>query len=122
MVRTNAKLRDMNIGVGASDERHIEVLAQGLPCRSGRQLAVDVTLRSVLAADGEPHPRTANEDGVAADGARRDKEDQYPELLHARRCSLVVVALENGGRWATEAADFVEELHCGRKARPPSDH
>ena len=34
-VRYNAFLRDMNVGVRASDERRIEVLAQDLPCFGG---------------------------------------------------------------------------------------
>lgn len=114
-MRPNTFLRDMNLGVDAADQRRIEVLAQGLPCRGGAQLAVDVTLRSVLTAGGEARPRAAEEDGVVCEGARRDKEDAYP----ARRCSLVVVALETGGRWSTEAATFVEELAYARAPEAP---
>jgi len=114
VVRTNAYLKDMNLGVDAADQRRVEVLAQSLPCRGGAQLAVDITLRSVLTASGEPRPRTADEDGVVAEGARRDKEAAYPELVTARRCSLVVVALETGGRWSSEAATFLEDLAFAR--------
>jgi len=119
VVRFNAFLKDMNLGVAAADQRRIEVLAQGLPCRAGAQLAVDVTLRSALTANGDARTRAAAEDGVVAEGARRDKEDAYPELLTARRCQLVVVALETGGRWSAEAAAFVEDLAHARARDTP---
>ena len=38
-VRQNVFLRDMNINVPAQDSRHIEVLAQDLPCFAGAQVA-----------------------------------------------------------------------------------
>ena len=113
-VKTHAKPRDMNIGVAASDERGIEVLAQDLPLWSGMQLAVDVTLRSAISAAGAARPRAAMEDGVVANGARRDKEVAYPELVASKRCRLVVAAIETGGRWSDEAALFIEDLACAR--------
>ena len=110
VVRPNVMLRDMNVGVQADDQRQIEVLAQGLPCRAGAQLAVDVTLRSCTTARGEPRVGAAAEDRAAARAARADKEAKYPELVSSRRCQLVVVALETGGRWAQEAVGFVREV------------
>jgi hypothetical protein len=65
-------LKDVNAGVLTSDQRQVEVLAQGLPCFGGKQLAVDVTQRSSVSADGMAKPRAAAEDGVVAEGARRD--------------------------------------------------
>ena len=56
-------------------------------------------MRTALTAGGEPNPRAATTDGAVALAVRRDKEDKYPELVSARRCRLVVVALETGGRW-----------------------
>ena len=106
-VRFNAFLRDMNVNVAATDERRIEVLAQDLPCFGGAQLAVDITLRCVLSSAGEPHPNTADVDGAALMVAREDKERIYPELTTSGRCRLVAVAIETGGRWSTEAVDFV---------------
>ena len=121
VVRTNAKLKDMNLATTVADGRLIEVLAQGLPLQAGTQLAVDITLRSVLTATGDPHPRAATVNGVVADGARRDKEEQYPELLTSRRCALVVVGIETGGRWSTEAAAFLEALaHARARDTPPA--
>ena len=73
-VRFNALLRDMNVGVAASDARRIEVLAQDLPCFGGSQLAVDVTLRSALGCSGEPQQGAADIDGQSCSrhvGTRR---------------------------------------------------
>ena len=109
-VRRNAKLKDLNLGVSQSDGRHVKVLAQGLPCYGGRPMVVDVTLRHGLTAEGLPHPGAATRDGAVAERARQDKEDTYPELVGSSRCKLVVVAVEMGGRWSAEAADFVERL------------
>ena len=83
-VRFNAYLRNLNVGVPAQDGRRIEVLASGLPCFHGAQLAVDITLRSVLTADGHPRPNTAEVDGAVADAARDEKEATYPELVAGR--------------------------------------
>ena len=52
-VRCNCKLHNMDIAVPANDERAVEVLAVGLPLHHGSQLAVDITLRSVL-QEGPP--------------------------------------------------------------------
>ena len=38
------------------------------------------------------------------------KEQKYHELLASRRCRLVVMALEVGGRWSEEAVRFVRLL------------
>ncbi|CAK9000045.1 Trypsin-2, partial [Durusdinium trenchii] len=50
------------------------------------------------------------------------KERACPELTRAARCRLVVLGLEVGGRWSSEAATFVRLL-ARAKARsfpPPS--
>ena len=44
LVKANVLLRDMNVAVNADDGRRVEVLAQGLPCRAGAQLAIDITI------------------------------------------------------------------------------
>ena len=109
-VRFKAFLKDMNVGVSATDDRRIEVLAQDLPCFGGSQLAVDITLRSALRCSGEPQPGAADIDGATWTQARRDKEATYPELVGSNRCRLVVVALETGGRWSEEAVDVFRQL------------
>ena len=112
-VRLNTKLRDMNVVVHADDERAIEVLAAGLPIRHGAQLAVDITLRSALTAS----PSKVN--GAVLKKARRDKKAKYVELLHGDRCQLVVVSIVTGGRWSTEAAEFIDQMASGRAREAP---
>ena len=92
-----ANHRVMNINVAAQDSRRIEVLAQDLPCFSGAQLAVDITLRSALTSNGEAHPQAADVDGAVLIQARHDKESTYPEIATSGRCKLVVLAVETGG-------------------------
>ena len=119
-MKFNAFLRDMNLGVRGDDERRIEVLVQDLPCFTGAQLAVDITLRSTLSASGEAQPGAAEEDGAVLAQARRDKEATYPELLSSRRCRLTVVAIETGGRWSDEAADFLWQLALAKAREVPA--
>ena len=44
------------------------------------------------------------------DARTESKERTYPELLRSRRCRLVVLALETGGRWSPEATTFLRLL------------
>ena len=118
-VRFNVMLRDMNLGVSARDTRRIEVLAQDLPCYGGAQLAVDVTLRSALTTGGEAHPHAADVDGAVLEQAREDKETTYPEFHESRRCRLVVMGIETGGRWSDEAASVVWELATAKAREAP---
>ena len=118
-VRERVRLKDLNAGVPANDEREIEMVASGLPCRRGRQLAVDVTLRSVLSASGQPKARAQWCDGAVASDARRDKERAYPELAAGDRCALVVVAVEAGGRFSSETCAFLRELAGARAEAYP---
>ena len=77
------------------------------------------TIRAPLAADGTPKLGAATEDGAAAAAARKDKEATYPDLLRAKRCELVVAAIETGGRWDKETADFVHELAQAKSREAP---
>lgn len=79
-------------------------------CGGGAQLAVDTTLVSPVCRDGTPQPGADTGDGVQLVVARRRKESKYHELVQSRRCRLVVLALEVGGRWSDEALDFVRLL------------
>ena len=78
------------------------------------QLAVDITLRCALTSRGEPRTGAAREDGTTCQNARADNAQKYAQLLVGDRCRLVVVALETGGRWSTEALEFVECLARSR--------
>ena len=102
-VRTNTKLRDMNVALDANDERAIEVLASGLPFHQGAQLVVDITC--VTTAAGMATAGSSHTDGVVLQRAQTDQERKHAELLHSERCRLVVVGLETGGQWSPEAVD-----------------
>ena len=108
-VPCGALIRDMNVGVTAG----------GPPCFHGASLAVDTTVRSFVTADGGARSGAATADGATFIGARADKERNYAELVQARRCRLVAVAIETGGRWSDEAADFVLLLAEGRSREVP---
>ena len=51
--------------------------------------------------------------------AREDKERKYAELIESERCQLMVVALETGGRWSTEAKEFMDSLAAARAREAP---
>ncbi|CAK0791015.1 unnamed protein product, partial [Prorocentrum cordatum] len=119
-VAENQLLRDLNVdGVDPRDGRKIEVIANGLPLWGGAQLAIDATLVSPVRTDGTAQPRTADEDGVQLAVARGRKEATYPELIGPRRCRLVVLGLEVGGRWSEEALTFVRLLARTRARSAP---
>ena len=118
IVQPNALLRDMNIGVCTADDRRIEVLASGLPLHGGAQLAVDVTLRGFLTAQGESRIGGGG-GGQFLANARADKERKYHELLGSKRCKLVVLALSTGGRWSTEAIQFIQDIAWAKARSAP---
>ena len=100
------------------DDRHIEVIATGLPLWGGAQLAVDTMLVSPLTAAGLPRRAGGRAAGAALLTARR-AERTYPELCRSNRCRLTVLALEIGGRWSAEAATFVRLLaRCRARSAP----
>ena len=121
-VTTNTRLADLNIhNLSRVDDRRIEVIANGLPMWGGSQLAVDTTLVSPLTRSGEPRSRGGTYAGAALQDARRNKERAYPELRHNRRCRLVVLGIEVGGRWSNEASSFIRMLAKARaRSSPPS--
>ena len=107
-VDENVLLASLNLnGISARGRRRIEVVANGLPLWRGAQLAIDVTLVSPVRRDGEPQPGVDEEDGVQLREARRRKERTYRQLMQSRRCRLVLLAMEVGGRWSTEALSFM---------------
>ena len=120
-VASNVMIRDMNLDAPATDARRIEVLANGLPLWQGAQAAVDTTLVSPLTRDGAPRPgadRTAGSAVAAA--ANRKWRETYPEMAVARRCKLVVVGIEVGGRFGAEAAAFLRKLAVARAREVPA--
>ena len=120
-VTTHTLLSDLNVpSVDRFDNRRIEVIANGLPLHHGAQLAVDTTLVSPLTSAGQPRQWRGDFTAAALADARRAKERAYPELLRGGRCKLVVVALEVGGRWSTEAASFIRQLAQTRCRAAPA--
>ena len=119
-MRPNVMLRNLNLSVAADDERRVEVLAQGLPCFGGAQLAVDVTAWSALTTRGTARPRATWQNGAALLDARQDKEATYPELVHGSRVRLVVLALETAGRASRETVDFLWQLALARARSSPT--
>ena len=110
-VTMHTRMNQLNIpAVNHMDDRAIEVIANGLPLWQGSQLAVDTTLVSPLTSAAEPRRRGGRFAGTALHAARQTKERTYPELVGSGRCRLVVLAMEVGGRWSAEAAQFLRLL------------
>ena len=51
---------------------------------------------------------------------KRKRLRTYPELAVARRCELVVLGLEVGGRFSREAAAFLRQLAKARARESPA--
>ena len=78
-VRTNAFLRDMDLGpINPLDARRLEVVVDGLPLFGGAQLAVDTTLVCPLTRDGAAKPRAATVSGACHEVARRAERGTLP--------------------------------------------
>ena len=119
-VTTNTLLTDLNIEHSTRpDDRRIEVIANGLTLWGGTQLAIDTTLVSPLTRDGQPRRRAGQFTGAAVQDARKRKERTYPELIRSRRCRLVVLGIETGGRWSEETSMFVKLLAQAKARQAP---
>ena len=118
---TNTRVADLNLAqVTRQDDRRIEVIANGLNLWGGAQLAIDTTLVSPLTRDGQRRRRAGTYAGAALHTARRSKERTYPEFLQSRRCRLVVLAFETGGRWSHEATNFIRLLAQSKARQAPA--
>ena len=83
-MRTNVMVRDFDSGIPlVGDARRLEVVVDGLPLFSGRQLAVDATLVGALHADGSARPL---------------EERTYPELVRSWPARLAVGGLRRPER------------------------
>ena len=73
---------------------------------------MDTTLASPLTREGVSRERGGTFAGPVAE------KNTYPELLSSRRCKLVVLGLEVGGRWSEETTSFIKLLaqHEARQA------
>ena len=110
-VRFNQFVRDLNVpAVSIQDQRRIEVIAEGLSLYRGKQIAIDTTLVSPLSSEGAPRFQSNLYDAAAIQDAVRRKRQVYSDVFAARRCHLLVAAIETGGRWNDEFSSFVRHL------------
>ena len=112
-------VRDLNVVPIRQDERRVEVMANGLPMWGGVQLPVNTTLASPPTAAGMPRRDSGRTAGAAMRVAERAKGRTYPEPACGRRCGLVVLGLEVGGRRSLQAAEFVTLLARSRARAAP---
>ena len=105
--------------IGPADARHIEVVATGLPVAHGLPVVVDATLISPLHADGSAWEGAARKPGASFARVRRSKSRVYPELENSQTLSLVVAAMEVGGRMSSEGLDLLHAAAAGRSQSDP---
>ena len=122
-VRTNVFVRDMDLANHENlDGRRLEVVADGLPLHGGAQLAIDTTMVSPLHSNGVARRGASDRKGLALEVARKRKEVTYPELAgEGGRARLVVLATEVGGRWSSEAAQFLSSLAWAKTRDLPEE-
>ena len=110
-MRTNQLMRNLNIRVHSSDNRRIEVIADGLPFYSGCQIALDATLVSPLTCQGNPRLNSHIRDAAVLEEARRKKEQRtYADVANSGRCRFITAGVEIGGRWAPALVIFIARL------------
>ncbi len=115
-VTTNTRLADLHIH-NLSRLADQWVIANGLPMWGGRHRP---SLWHHPWSD-EPRSRGGTYAGAALQDAGKNKERTCPELLHHRKCRLVVVGSEVEVRWSTEASSFIRMLAKARaRSSPPS--
>ena len=86
-----------------------------------RRPSQSLTIVSPVTRNGEAQPGADVQPGRALlEAARRKGRQTYPELARARRCRLVVVGVEVGGRFGTEAATWPCLLACHRAPSAPA--
>ena len=94
-----------------TDSGKLDMVASGLSIYGGRTIVGDATLRSPLSGKGEVQGAADTTDGATFVGARRNKADAYPELVHeSARHKFLVLATEVGGRFSEECIDLVRKL------------
>ena len=115
------KTQNLDPKVPGFEERFSTALANDLPLWHGAQLAVDVTLVSPLGRTGQVrHASDANPGAAILAASQRKREHTYPEFSGSRRCHLIILGLEVGGRWGEEAADFLRALAHARARTAPA--
>ena len=111
-VARNARLADMMFWSRTTAASKLSPM--GFPLWHGSQLAIDATIVSPVTRAGKAQPGA---DARLVGAARRNGRQTYPELARARRCRLVIVGVEVGGRFSSEADTWLR-LHTVH-LRPP---
>ena len=98
-----------------ADGRRLEVVVDGLSLFHGAQLAIDTTLVSVVRADGTPRPHAPGKEALPWMTRGHRKRSRIRSLL----ARVVVPSLSFsrqkwGGRWSTEAAQFIRALAASK--------
>ena len=105
--------------IAATDGRHVEIVASGLPLARGIPVAIDATIVSPLHADGTPWKDADTMVGTALRRAERSKDATYPELFGSRQLHLLTVACETGGRFNKTSLDVLGQLaHAKARSAP----
>ena len=120
MVVPQAFLRDMDLGVHASGNRRIDLVARGLPLFGGVPTCGDAALVSHVHADGTPLLGADVRDFVALERTRWQHSREYSELIAGDRGLLVVLGCEIGGRWAPEALELLHGLAAAKCEQAPA--
>ena len=77
---------------------------------------MDATCGSPLSGEGRPKPRAADEDGAAvAEAARKNREEDYPDVEASPHARLLCLGVETYGRWSPQSQQLVTQL-ARRKA------
>ena len=92
----------------------IEVVASGLPFHHGAHRHHAAQCNHCFRSTNAAHTN-----GAVLHRARMEKAAKYSELLEGSRCQLVVVGIETGGRWSSEAVDFVEMMAQAKAREAP---
>ena len=108
-VASNVMLRDMNLDVPLADARRIELWPMAFPGTKAR--------KALLTPISQVRSRGM---ALRARGQTGRPGRLPPELLAARRCWLVVIGLEVGGRMDTETVTFLRQLAAARAREAPA--
>ena len=114
-VARNARLADMMYQSQTTAASKLSPM--GFPLWHGSQLAIDATIVSPVTRAGKAQPGA---DARLVGAARRNGRKMYPELVRARRCRLVVVGVEVGGRFSSEADTWLRLLARHRASAAPA--
>ena len=126
-------LRNTTLPIRPTDNRRIDLLVTGFPFHSGKPLFCDVTMRSPLKGNGQPHPKAARTGGAVLKRAEQDKQTKYGDVEESPLAELLVLGCESrralerdsrelgtvfGEKQSSERAPLVEKVCRTRFLRP----